>query len=345
MIVTDNLGLTIYSEASGSATTFLVYRLAQNGLSSNMTILDNFAGETSASIISLEANAIVNVDASYVSPNYYEATTGAVSSYATNLMINLQLNISITGSTTININALGVKTLKKMNVEGTKSNLASGDLRANRYYFFIYDATDFVLIGSSIASQISIAGTASNYVSISGSNVLVDSTVPILTGVSSGSYNKVQVDTYGRITTGSVVAYQTVSSISGSSVMSTTTGSEVRHNYSGVTTGSYNKVQVNAFGHVTSGSVAGTMNFNVATKTDSYTLTSTDDVCLASGSAVITLPTPIGITGKTYNIKNIGVGTITLSSASGLIDGLASQSLSAMDCATVVSNNANWWII
>ena len=43
--------------------------------------------------------------------------------------------------------------------------------------------------------------------------------------------------------------------ISGSSVMSDTSGSEVRHNLSGITTGSYNKVEVDVFGHITGGSI------------------------------------------------------------------------------------------
>ena len=291
MTTTTNLGLTTYSESSGSLTTFLTYRLAQSGLSSNMTILDNFAGETSASIVSLEANALVNVDASYISPNYYEATTGAVSSYATNMMINLQLNTSITGSTTLNINALGSKTLKKINVEGAKENLESGDLRANRYYLFIYDATDFILIGSSLADQISIPGTVDNFVSISASKVLVDSTVPVLTGVASGSYTRVDVDSYGRVTSGSTGEQS--SNISGSSVMSDTTGSEVRHNESGVGAGSYNHVDVDVFGHATSASLIaliyadGTIDYTGNQSWDDNDITNVGNLTIggASGSA------------------------------------------------------------
>ena len=346
MTTTDNLGLSVYSEASGSATNFLQWRLAVAGTTtSNMEIIDNFAGETSASILSLQANAFTNVNASYISSNYYEATVGSITSYVTNMLINLKLNASITGSTTININAFGTKTLKKVNVEGTLSDLSSGDLKLNRYYLFVYNGTYFVLIGSSIADQVSITGTALNFVSISGSNVLVDSTVPVLTGVTSGSYNRVDIDVYGRVTGGSQVTYQEVSTITGSSVMSNTTGSTVKHNASGVTSGSYATVIVDTFGHVTTGSFYGSSILNTVIKTDSYTLLARDCACLASGSAIITLPTAVGAIGKTYYIKNIGVGTLTLASTSGSIDNLASQSLYTMDCATVISDNANWWVI
>jgi len=254
MATTTNLGLSIYSEASGSATNFSVFRGAVAGNTSNMTIIDNFAGETSASILSLQSNAFTHVAASYISTNYYEASVSTITSYVTNMLINLKLNVTITGSTTINISELGVKTLKKINVEGNLVDLASGDLKINRNYLFKYDGTYFVLIGSNLADQISIVGTASNFVSISASNVLQDSGVAILSGVTTGSYNKVQIDQYGRVTGGSVISYQTTSSISGSGVMSNTTGSEVRHNTSGVTSGSYNKLQVDAYGHITAGS-------------------------------------------------------------------------------------------
>jgi len=55
------------------------------------------------------------------------------------------------------------------------------------------------------------------------------------------------------VDSGSVIS--TISGIAGSSVMSDTTGSIVKHNASGVVSGSYNQVEVNDFGHVTSGSV------------------------------------------------------------------------------------------
>jgi len=344
LTTTDNLGLSVYSEASGSATNFLQWRLAVAGTTtSNMEIIDNFAGETSASILSLQANAFTNVNASYISPNYYEATVGSITSYVTNMLINLKLNASITGSTTININAFGTKTLKKVNVEGTLSDLSSGDLKLNRYYLFVYNGTYFVLIASQIADQISVSGTASNYLSISASGVIVDSSVPILTGVSTGSYTVVDVDAYGRVTSGSSTPPS--SSIAGSSVMSDTTGSVVSHNASGITSGSYATVIVDVFGHVTTGSFYGSSILNTVVKTDSYTLLARDCVCLASGSANITLPTAVGAIGKTYYIKNTGVGTVGLLSTSGTIDNSASQILSTMNSITVISDNTNWWII
>ena len=303
-------------------------------------------------------------------------------------MINLKLNATISGSTTLNINSLGAKELKKVDVDSTLVNLVSGDLRVNKYYLFIYNGTYFVMIGSNIADQISISGSAGNFVSISGSNVLVDSGVALLTGVSSGSYNKVQVDTSGRVTSGSVMSYLTSSIISGSSIMSTTTGSEVRHNASGIVSGSYNKVQVDIYGHVTGGSaiaaaisgssvmstttgsevrhnasgiVSGSYNTIQVdvyghvtagspvvrharkTVTTDYTITLNDEKIFSSGS-IIVLPTAVG-NFNDYYIKNIGGSNIIITSTSGSIDNLSSQTISVLDGIFVSSDNTNWWIL
>ncbi len=330
MTTTENLGLTTNSSASGSAVNFETWRLSINGLTSNMTIIDNFAGETSASILSLQSNAFTNVNASLISPNYFEANVTTITSYVSGMMISLKLNSTITGSTTINISELGVKTLKKVNVEGALVDMSSGDLKLNMNYLFKYDGTYFVLIGSQIADQISIAGTPSNYLSISASGVIVDSGVAIVSsasgtfnsleineygmvvagssvassisgssvmsnttgsevrhnasGVTAGSYNKVIVDVFGHVTTGSDVAYQTVSSISGSSVMSSTTGSEVRHNASGISSGSYTKVIVDVFGHVSAGSQVTGMS---ASGIEFYTGTSTGSELNIKNTVVI----------------------------------------------------------
>jgi len=74
LTTTSNLGLTVYSGASGSETTFLNYRLSQAGLSGNMSIIDSFAGDTSASIVSVKNGVIFDVDATQISSNYFENT-------------------------------------------------------------------------------------------------------------------------------------------------------------------------------------------------------------------------------------------------------------------------------
>lgn len=48
--------------------------------------------------------------------------------------------------------------------------------------------------------------------------------------------------------------------ISGSTIMSDTTGSSVKHNISGITAGSYNRVEVDKWGHAISGSIITTVD-------------------------------------------------------------------------------------
>jgi len=343
LTTTTNLGLTVYDLASGSSTLFQTYFLALSGGSSNMVLIDDWAGSISGSVVSLKANTIIDVNASMITTDYYEATTTAISTYNTNMKINLILNVSITGTTTLNINGLGVKTLKKVDVSGALVDLVSGDLRINRHYLFIYDGTYFVLIGSQIADQISISGSSGNFVSISGSNVLTDSGVSVLTGVSSGSYNLVNIDQYGRVTSGSVIDYITTGClvVSGSGVMSDTSGSIVKHNVSGITSGSYNTIQVDSYGHITAGSPV--VRHARKTVTTDYTITLNDEKIYSSGSRII-LPTAVN-NFNDYYIKNIGGSSIVVTSVSGSIDNETSQTIGILDSIFVSSDNANWWIM
>ena len=81
-------------------------------------------------------------------------------------------------------------------------------------------------------------------------------------------------------------------------------------------------------------------------KSAAYTLTATDVVCLCTGTFTVTLPTAVGITGKTYYVKNVSTGTITLDGdGSETIDGETTQTLQQYDTAQVTSDGANWVIL
>ena len=106
MTTTPFLGLTTYDTASGSATTFLSFRLAIAGNLSNMSTLDNYLSGVSGSVLTLESNRVITVVANQISTNYYENNSADITSYATDMIINLNLDTNISGSTIININSL-----------------------------------------------------------------------------------------------------------------------------------------------------------------------------------------------------------------------------------------------
>ena len=90
MTTTENLGLNLYDLPSGSATTFLDFRLAIAGNLSNMTIIDTYAGDASGSISSLRSSVYKFVAGTEITTNLYHATVATITSYATNMIIILR---------------------------------------------------------------------------------------------------------------------------------------------------------------------------------------------------------------------------------------------------------------
>lgn len=169
-------------------------------------------------------------------------------------------------------------------------------------------------------------------------------------------------------TNGSVVSVN----ISGSGVMSTSTGSIVNHNTSGVTSGSYNKIIVDIYGHVTAGSVVSvndatvsgsniwtgtnefnsSVGFNCTTVTGNTTLNNTHanvNADATSGSITIILPTASGIK-REYTIKKIDstANTVVIdASGSQTIDNSLTKTLSSQYSSATIyadSDNLKWWI-
>jgi hypothetical protein len=88
----------------------------------------------------------------------------------------------------------------------------------------------------------------------------------------------------------------------------------------------------------------------VASKTAAYAATSADGVIEADatgGTFAVTLPSPVGLAGKDMVVKraNSGANNVTVGTAAGTIDGVATKTLGAQYSAiTVYSNGANWSI-
>ena len=180
---TTNLGLKTYNSTTDASATFISFRSDIAGISptSNMGLIDNWAGLVNGSLVSLSANAIYTISAIYISSNYYEATSTELTSYATDVIIALTLNTTNSGTVTLNINGLGTKTLQKIDVNGNVVNLDASELKKNKLYLFKYSGTSWVWVGATSADQISASGVNTHLMMISPCGVLIDS------GISSSS--------------------------------------------------------------------------------------------------------------------------------------------------------------
>ena len=77
-------------------------------------------------------------------------------------------------------------------------------------------------------------------------------------------------------------------------------------------------------------------------------LTSDTTIQATSGTFTVTLPTAVGVTGKTYWIKNSGTGIVTIATTSSqTIDAFTSGSLGLIqyDAVCLQSDGANWMIL
>ncbi|USK71774.1 hypothetical protein [Peribacillus asahii] len=92
--------------------------------------------------------------------NAYIATlTPALSAYQEGVSLRLKINVDNTGASTINVNGLGAKAIKK--VDGTDINV--GQLKAEGIYDFYYNGTNFQLrSGGSELSDTGIANMISD---------------------------------------------------------------------------------------------------------------------------------------------------------------------------------------
>jgi hypothetical protein len=82
---------------------------------------------------------------------------------------------------------------------------------------------------------------------------------------------------------------------------------------------------------------------SIVSKTTTYAMVDADDIVLCtSGTFAVTLPAVAG-SRRPRTVKNAGSGTITLTPASGTIDGLATIAIAPGDALTVVTNGTNWF--
>lgn len=76
--------------------------------------------------------------------NEYIATlTPALSKYQEGVSLRLKINVDNTGASTVNVNELGAKAIKKAN----GADVTSGNLKSGSVYTIVYNGTNFILQG------------------------------------------------------------------------------------------------------------------------------------------------------------------------------------------------------
>lgn len=177
---TTNYGLIVYNATTDAGEPFLNFRNDIAGdVSSNMIDIDADMKDIQDQVDLLAVSSGgIPVNGIYSTPGNYTATVAAITAYVTGMIILLKLDTTAAeSSTTLNINSLGTKTLKKVYAAGTQINVSANNLIKNRQYYFQYDGTYWVWISGTSGDQISISGTTNNLVKI-GSG-LIDSGVAV----------------------------------------------------------------------------------------------------------------------------------------------------------------------
>lgn len=177
MATTPNYSFSVYS-STDTDVRFLDFRVATAGSqsTSNFYKIDTALKQHTDAIASLEASpSAFTVNAVYSTDNFYTASVTNYPGYKTNQLIALSLDRNNVGTVTININGSTTKSVMKYNTSGLLVNAADNDFVKNNPVLCIYDGTQFIMLGSSSATNIRIDGAANHVVMISGQNTLVTS--------------------------------------------------------------------------------------------------------------------------------------------------------------------------
>lgn len=89
---------------------------------------------------------------------YVITLTPAITAYATGQLFWVKVANTNTGASTLNVNGVGTKTVKK----GGTTDVAAGDLEADKVYGFHYDGTNFQLV-SAVVPTVSTSFTDSTF--------------------------------------------------------------------------------------------------------------------------------------------------------------------------------------
>ena len=111
---------------------------------------DGSARTDSIALGQVQDNAYGTLGTAGGAADAYTATPSPViTTYATGSKFIIKIQADNTGASTLDINAIGTKDIKKYDGAGAKRALIAGDAQQDQYYELIYDGTDFVVLNPS----------------------------------------------------------------------------------------------------------------------------------------------------------------------------------------------------
>ena len=154
------------------------------------------------------------------------------------------------------------------------------------------------------------------------------------------------------ISTDAGVTYPTTMTVGpGNSALYSYTGNDLANLYFEIATVDWTG-NVSAYSSPVNATVLGLsgVSGSVVTMTGTYVVLDSDYAILANstgGAFTVTLPTPVGRTGRMFIVKRINAGgnNVTVATAAGNVDGAATSVLAAQwTTITVISDGSNWFI-
>jgi hypothetical protein len=177
MATTPNYSFSVYN-STDTDVRFLDFRVATAGSqsTSNFYVIDTVLKQHSDAIDSINAtpSAFV-VKGTYSAGSLYTASVANYPGYKNEQLIVLSLNQKNTGAVQININGTTNKDVMKYGSDGVLKAVDAGDFVANSPVLCLYDGTQFVVIGITSASSITVTGEAGDILQIADDGTIESS--------------------------------------------------------------------------------------------------------------------------------------------------------------------------
>ena len=132
--------------------------------------------------------------------NNYTAAINGITGYVEGMAMALKIPVANTGATTVNVNNLGAKKIKKSN----GNDMKSGDLKANSIYTLRFDGSVFIL-----------QGEGGEYGTATAEQVLQGYTIGTNNGIVTGTYTPPAAAQYGTAGAAQVLSGYTIGTSGG----------------------------------------------------------------------------------------------------------------------------------